>query len=507
VPLSAAQVKEALGALREARDKEQSRLKRIDAALADNLTGYMSGIYVPRRATREYRLLVEQSRFNVLDLVVTAVAQNLFVDGFRPTGPNGRPPDTKNAPVWDAVWQPNRMDARQAAIYRAAIKHGVSYALALPGDPDSGPEVDGKAVPVITPMSACRMTALYRDPVNDEWPEVALEVEYERVGEYGGDSRRKLLTARLFDEYAVYRVEIPASGEIDPRIISVEEHDLTVVPVVRFRDRYDLGVPRGKVEPLLWLQQQVNQITFSLAMALQYAAFRQRYVTGMEEQLDPQGNVKPPLFNVAVDQILTGSSPDMKFGEFSQTDVGGYLDSRDKVLLHIASVAQIPPQNLVIGSGISNVPAEALELLAAGHRQDIAEHQTSFGESIEQLMRLSGKAMGDDAAWEDMSAQVVWRDTTPRSMGQVVDALGKGVQMLSIPPKAMWEKFPGVTDQDLQRWKAMAEEEDGLRDAAEAEAVPVPPTPEEMMAAGGNGNGVVPARAARSARPPVPAGT
>jgi len=170
-------------------------------------------------------------------------------------------------------------------------------------------------------------------------------------------------------------------------------------------------------------------------------------------------------------------------------------------------VAQIPPQNLVIGSGISNVPAEALELLAAGHRQDIAEHQTSFGESIEQLMRLSGKAMGDDAAWEDMSAQVVWRDTTPRSMGQVVDALGKGVQMLSIPPKAMWEKFPGVTDQDLQRWKAMAEEEDGLRDAAEAEAVPVPPTPEEMMAAGGNGNGVVPARAARSARPPVPAGT
>lgn len=461
MPLSAAGIKDALGALREARDLEQPRLKKIDAALSDSVTGHMSGVYVPRRATREYRLLVEQSRFNVLDLVVTAVAQNLFADGFRPTGANGRAPDSKNATVWDAVWQPNRMDARQAAIYRPAIAHGVSYALVLPGDP----------APVITPMSARRMTALYRDPTNDEWPELAMELEYERNVEYGETGqRRKMLTVRLFDDEAVYRVELPASGELDPRVISVQEHDLTVTPVVRFRDRYDLGVPCGKVEPLIPLQRQVNQITFSLAMALQYAVFRQRYVTGMEEQVDADGKAKPPLFNVAVDQMLVGTSPDMKFGEFSQTDVSGYLDSRDKVLLHMASVAQIPPQNLVIGSGISNVPAEALELLAAGHRQDIAEHQVSFGESIEQMMRLTGKAMDDEKAWEDMSAQVVWRNTAHQSLGQVVDGLGKGVQMLAIPPKAMWERFPGVTDQDLKRWAQMADEEDGLRDAAEADA-------------------------------------
>jgi len=461
VPLSADGIKDALGALRDARDKEQPRLRRIDRALADGVSGQAAGVYVPRRASREYRMLVEQSRFNVLDLVVTALAQNLFVDGFRPTGKSGRAPDTKNAPVWDAVWQPNRMDARQAALYRAAIRHGTSYALVLPGDP----------VPVITPMSACRMTALYADPTNDEWPQLAMEVQYERVVAYGATSeRRKLMTVRLFDDEAVYTVELPSTGDLDPRIVSVEEHDLTVTPVVRYRDRYDLGVPCGKVEPLLWLQQQVNQITFSLAMALQYAAFRQRYVTGMEVQVDDKGSPTPPLFNVAVDQILAGTSPDMKFGEFSQTDVSGYLDSRDKVLLHMSSVAQVPPQNLVIGSGISNVPAEALELLAAGHRQDIAEHQTSFGESVEQMMRLCGKAMDDERAWEDMSAQVVWRDTRPQSLGQVVDGLGKGVQMLSIPPRAMWEKWPGVTDQDLKRWEQMAAEDDGLRDAAEAEA-------------------------------------
>lgn len=492
MPLSADGIKEALAALCQARDIEQPRIKRIDRAVSDAVSGQAAGVYVPRRATREYRMLVEQSRFNVLDLVVTALAQNLFVDGFRPTGPNGRPPEDKNAPVWDKVWQPNRMDARQAALYRAAIRHGTSYALVLPGDP----------VPVITPMSACRMTALYEDPANDEWPEYAMEVQYERTVSYEGQNR-KMMTVRLFDDEAVYTLEMATSGDYEPKVTKVEEHDLSVTPVVRFRDRYDLGVPCGKVEPLIWLQQQVNQITFSLAMALQYAVFRQRYVTGMEVQVDANNNPLPPLFNVAVDQFLQGTSPDMKFGEFSQTDVSGYLNSRDKVLLHIASVAQIPPQNLVVGSGISNVPAEALELLAAGHRQDIAEHQVSFGESIEQMMRLAGKAMNDTDAWEDMSAQVVWRDTSLRSMGQVVDALGKGVQVLSIPPKAMWEKWPNVTDQDLRRWEAMADAEDGLAAAAAQDAIPQPPTLEQMMAApAGPPNG----RANGAARPPVTAG-
>jgi hypothetical protein len=495
MPLSADGIREALGALCQARDNEQPRLKRIDRAVCDGVSGQAAGVYVPQRATREYRMLVEQSRFNVLDLVVTALAQNLFVDGFRPTGPNGRPADTKNAPVWDEVWQPNRMDARQAALYRAAIRHGTSYALVLPGDP----------APVITPMSACRMTALYEDPANDEWPEYAMEVQYERTVAYDGD-RKKMMTVRLFDDEGVYTVDMTSTGEFDPSGVRFEEHGLSVTPVVRFRDRYDLGVPRGKVEPLLWLQQQVNQITFSLAMALQYAAFRQRYVTGMEEQVDAAGNPQPPLFNIAVDMLLQGTSPDMKFGEFSQTDVTGYLTSRDKVLLHIASVAQIPPQNLVVGSGISNVPAEALELLAAGHRQDIAEHQVSFGESIEQMMRLAGKASGDDDAWEDMSAQVVWRDTSLRSPAQIVDALGKGAQMLSIPPKALWELWPGITDQTLQHWKAMAEEEDGLVDAPDPNAIPAL-TPPQLATAAAAGNGATAgsvARANGSARP-VPA--
>ncbi len=112
------------------------------------------------------------------------------------------------------------------------------------------------------------------------------------------------------------------------------------------------------------------------------------------------------------------------------------------------------------------------------------------------MLRLAGKAMGDDAAWADMSAQVKWRDTTPRSLAQVADALGKMAQMLEVPAEELWEKIPDVTDQDLDRWKAAKKKKDaeansmakleGLMNGAQSRrAAANPPAP----AGAGNGRG------------------
>lgn len=443
--LTGPELKSALTALRNARAAERARLERISRYWHDNVTGRMAGIYIPRRATAEYKLVVEQARFNILDIVVTAVAQNLFVDGYRPAGKSGRPAGQDNADIWE-VWQANRMDARQAGIFRTAIGYGISYATVLTGD----------FLPVITPNSPKQMTVLYEDPMNDEWPELALRVERTRLDDRG----RKFDVLELYDETTVYELEVDTESG-DPKVTKAEDHGLGVTPVVRFLDRYDLEGSPGKVEPLISVQQQINQTTFGLLMSQQFSAFRQRWVTGMEIQKDAEGNEIAP-FNAAVDTLFQAVSVDTKFGEFGQTDLKGYLDSRASLLLHVASVAQIPPHNLLTGPGISNISAEALAALEAGHRQDIEEHQTSFGESIEQMLRLAGRANDDDAAWADMSAQVKWRDTTPRSLSQVADALGKLASQLGIPARALWERIPGVTDQDLAHWEAMAAEDDLL---------------------------------------------
>ncbi|RDG37954.1 phage portal protein [Streptomyces corynorhini] len=447
------------------RRAEAGRLNEIHAYLKNRVVD----IYVPQSATAEYRKLVDQARFNVLPLLVSSVAQGLFVDGYRPAR------QSKNSPVWDAVWQPNRMDARQAGLYRASLGYGVSYATVLPG------MLGGKKTPVITPWSPRRMTALYADPIHDEWPRYAISVGIPRP-KIETNAPEMVTEITVYDDQHTYTAEVPASvvtpeasGQrtdplpfeglaLDTRTVLVRRHGLGVCPVVRYLESYDDldDGPQGIVYPMLPAQRQLNQATFSLLMTQQVAAFRQRWVTGMAIAEDDDGNPVEP-WNAAVNRVWQSDSPDTKFGDFAESNLSGYLDSRDKTLLYVSSVRQIPPHKLVIGNSVSNVSAEALAALNDGHQLDIGEHKVSFGESHEQLLRLAGLAMGDMATWEDQSAQVVWRDTTPRSLAQVADALGKIATQLGVPARALWEKIPGTTDQDISRWLEMADDQDVMK--------------------------------------------
>lgn len=445
-----------------ARREEAPRLTMIREYVKNRIID----IYIPKSATQEYRQLVDQSRFNILPLLISSVANNLFIDGYRAGNA-----DNKNSKVWDTVWQPNRMDARQGGLWRSAIEYGYGYTLVLPGT------LNGKKTAVITPYSPLRVTALYRDPINDEWPEYALTVSPPYVQYDAGDMAR-VVDIAVYDDTNVYRVTIPAgaaavqtygqpppfvgSFSFDPTKVVTEAHGLEVTPIVRFcADRNDLDDgAEGVIEPMLPAQRQLNQTTFSLSMAETYAAFKQKWVTGMAVPEDENGNPIEP-FNAAVNKLFLAEDPDTKFGEFAATDLDPYLNARDKTLAYISSVRQIPPHILTTGQ-VANVSAEALAALEASHRQDIAERQTSLGEDAEQMLRLAGKAAGDDDAWEDTASSVRWRDTTPRSLAQVADALGKLATLLGVPAQALWERIPDVTDKDLEQWKAMAKEQDPM---------------------------------------------
>lgn len=418
------------------REQEQTRLDRI----ADYMRGKHSSIYVPRGARAEYRWLIERARVNILPLIVTVVAQNMYVDGYRPAGSDA------NAEPWK-VWQANRMDARQHGIHRSVLTYGAAYAVVMPGTP----------VPVITPFSPRRMTAVYADPVNDEWPIFGVE---DRVENTKGGQRR---VVRVYDDQARYTlVGKPDGSQLQPDAGSwVMQHGLGVCPVVRYVNTQDLdgdGVI-GEVEPLIDAQDQLNMTTFNLLMAQQYAAFRQRWVTGMVPPMDENNNPMEPFKN-RVDGLFVAEDPDTKFGDFEATDLKGYLDSRESTIQHIATLSQVPPYHLL--GKMVNLSAEALAAARDGLDRKTEERESLCGESHEQTLRLAGLASGDTMAWEDTQAQVVWRDTSARSLAQTVDALGKLVTMLGVPPTELWERVPGVTQTDVERWKKAASEGDAM---------------------------------------------
>jgi len=63
----------------------------------------------------------------------------------------------------------------------------------------------------------------------------------------------------------------------------------------------------------------------------------------------------------------------------------------------------------------------------------------------------------------DVSAEVKWRDHEARSFSATVDALGKAAQMLGVPVRGLWERIPGVTDQEISHWQQLSEEDDSVQ--------------------------------------------
>lgn len=454
------------------REDEQRRLSKVAAYMR----GRQDSVYVPKGARQEYRWLIKRAKVNILPLVVTVVAQSLFVDGYRPERTD------KNAKAWE-YWQANRMDGRQHGLHRATLKYGVAYCLVVPG------KMDGRSSPVITPKSPRRLTAFYADPVEDEWPLYAVEVKSENLPD--GKSKQVVY---LYDEASRFR--LVGDGKPGSRLIlddgddAVAEHSLGVCPVVRYLNGDDLDGDEcvtGELEPLFDMQDQLNSTVFGRMMAEQFAAFRQRYVSGMVAE-DEEGRPKAP-FAAAVDRLWVAEDADTKFGEFSATDLGGYLKSAEETIRHMATVSQTPPHNLL--GQMTNLSAEALNAARDGLNSKVAERKSTIGESHEQTLRLAALAAGDDAGWQDTAAQVVWRDTESRSLAQTVDALGKLVQMLGVPPEVLWERIPNVTQQDVERWKAAADKADDMgqlnaRIDKQMTALAPAPVPAEV-----SGNGVV----------------
>jgi len=405
-------------------------MRKKDAPHLDRIRDYWRGrqplpVMVPTGVPKEVRRMAEMSRINVVGLPVDVVGQALYVDGYR------QERSEKNEPAWES-WQANKMDARQIGLHRSALAYGAAYVTVLPGD----------TAPVMRCRSPRSLTVAYGD--DDVWPVYALERKKGLKG---------LVTWRLFDEEAVYTF-----GE-DPKAkkpgadwagewLRTEQHGLGVCPVVRFRNTGDLDEEDevvGEIAALIPLQDQMDFTTFDLLVAQHYQAFRQRYVMGWTTTSETE------KAKASASRLWTFDDPDVKIGEFGQSDLNGYLESRESTLQHLATISQVPPHYLL--GKLVNLSAEALAAAEAGQRRKISQRETSFGESWEMVFGLAAGAMG---AAVTAGAQVRWRDTEARALASTVDALGKMAQMLSIPPQMLWERIPGWTQQDVERAKAMA---------------------------------------------------
>lgn len=404
--------------------------------------GRHAGPYMPRSANNEYKLLAKRAIHNWLPWIVSAPLQNLQVSGFRPSVGKG-------SAVWD-IWQANQMDSRQRLVHEGALVYGHAYVVVVES-PDG---------PKIKPVSPMRIWAAYADPVTDEFPLYAIQVDESPHG----DVER----VRYYDERATV-VYTKNAGRWAPE--SVTFHSFGVTPVIRFAANMDLlGRSVGLVEPLIPISDRINQTWFDLLIAQTFGSFKVRYATGM---------APPPMINPDTGQVMTdpetgdilykpvgfdptrfmmAEDPDTKFGELSETSLEGFTRSIELTVQHMAAVSQTPPHYLL--GTMANLSADALAAAESALMRKVEALKQIFGEAWESVLRLCAKSAGKIQLAKDTKAQVVWADTGSRSLAQTADAFGKLVTMVEVPPRALWPKLPGFTQTDIDSFNEEADKSD-----------------------------------------------
>lgn len=403
--------------------------------------------HTPPQATSEYQELIRRAMTPWLGLVVTSVAQSLYVDGYRGAA------DAEDLAPW-RHWQDNRMDGRQMAVHRAALAYGYAYVTVLPGTRlQAGPS------PVIRGVSPRRMIAAWEDPAGDEWPVYALEVEPTKRGD------RELWKLRFYDDALVRHFECSPGGP-DLKHVRDAAHGAGVCPVIRFANDLDLeGRTPGEVEPNISVAGRIDQTTFDRLVVQRFASWVVRTIAGMAKP-DGQESAQAEKLRLAVEDILVAEDADTKFGSLPATPMTPFVEARDADIRDLAAVSQTPPHHLL--GQMANLSAEALAAAEASLTRKVGERKNSFGESWESVLRLAARIAGDSASWSDTAGQVQWRDTESRSLAQAADALGKLAQMLGVPVELLWEDIPGWTQQKVERAKSLVEQGSGIQQLIDA---------------------------------------
>jgi hypothetical protein len=410
-------------------------------------------VYTPKAEdlTDEYEDLARKAPIPWGGLVVTSLAQTVFVDGVRLPGVE------ENLKGWD-TWQANRWDARQTAVHRTAIGMGTAYGVALPG---KNPLTGDKMTKMLA-RSPKRMSAFYDDD-DDEWCMFALE-GVPQVNELGIHDH---WLVRLYDEQVIHYLMAKGQGTSpeDWSYISFETHGLMVPPVARCVNRLDLdGRATGEIEPVLPLLRAIDQDHFDRLIVQRFGAWKVRYIAGMAKP-DDKTEARLQAMKLRVEDLLVSPSEKTNFGTLEASELSPFIEATDSDLRNLAAVTQTPPHHLLGLS--SNLQAEALDAAESGLRRKSADFKQNAGEFHEQMFRMVAMQEGRREEAIASNMQVRWREGSHLEFSQAALALGTAAVQLKVPVEMLWEKLPGWTDGDTERAKKLVEDgtfEQMLRD-------------------------------------------
>ncbi|MFE9660320.1 phage portal protein [Streptomyces sp. NPDC005955] len=399
-------------------------------------------VFAQAKYHNEFGRVFEQWSDNFCGLIIDSVNERLAIDGFQMTDEPGGDRDARD------IWQRNHLDAESNTAHLESMIHGVSYAVVW---------ADADGFPTISVESA-ENVVVQHTPGDRRSIEAAAKFGTDDWGRefvtlwWGGLVFTATGTAGRWGDY---RARVNPLGA--PPVVPIPTRSRLTSPPVS-----DLAV-------VIPLADAINKTVADALVASEYAAWPQRYVTGLEIQEDEQGRPVEP-YRVAVDKLLQAESPDVRFGQFEAADLKNYVNLTSMLVQHMASISRIPFHYFLLNGGTAP-SGEAIASAEAGLIAKTRERMLHYGEAWERVMRLAFRVLGDRRAFA-FGAEVIWRDPQNRSIAQHYDALLKA-QLIGVPRDQLLLDA-GYTPQQVERFHIMREHD---AEAAASLANRYPPEP------------------------------
>lgn len=394
--------------------------KDIEKILADlRLTGeryakptrYYDGDHDLAFATQKFEnafgTLFREFALNLCPVICDAVRDKLRVTGFgvdsiageaRDVSAGSRHSDTRR------IWHNNRMDTRAGEVHKEALKNGDAYIIVWPS-------ARGEAV--FYPNRAANITVTYEEDspglicrAAKHWLDADKHV---RLNLFYPDRIEKYISRGKSEGAMPDAKDFALIGQALP-------NPYGVVPVFHFANNADIGqLGRSELEAAIPVQDGLNKSVLDMLVAMEFAAYRQRWAAGIEVEYDKDGKTVAP-FKAGVEHLWIANDPSARFGDFEAAQLEQFLKVKDGFRVDIASVTGTPLHYLLQNTG--GFPSgESLRKAETRFLAKVRDRQTSFGQVWADVMEFALRIEGRKTA----RLITEWEDPAPMSEREVLE--------------------------------------------------------------------------------------
>ncbi len=361
------------------------------------LRNYLRGDHNLTFATEKFRNafgnLFQKFAVNMCPAVVEAPSTRMKIQSW----------DGDNKDLVEPIWDKNSMPRQSSRVHLGMFGMGDAFTIVWP---------DATGFPRIWHQKANQMVVKYDDEYDPTLVVQAAKVwclddGHWRVNLYYPDHIEKYVSNRghpngVTSKYMDYHeFEKPTANPWG------------VVPVFHFPNGADIGdYGTSILHNILPIQDALNKAVTDMMVAMEFVAFPQRWVTGLQVENDPDtGKPKVKPFTPGVDRVWSGSE-NAKFGEFPMAELGHHIVVQDGIKLDMARISGIPAHFLYLAKTMPS--GEALKVAEGRMVSLIQESHLVVGDVWKRQNALAIEMSGGPDH-DEVDLKPVWASPAPNN--------------------------------------------------------------------------------------------